>query len=240
MLTKSKAIVLNSVRYGDNKVFVNVFSDEYGMVTVSYSLSLRNRKSSMSNYMQPLNIIEIEMDYRSTTQIHKLRGARMYYPTTSIHADAYKISISIFLAEVLRYALANEQKNPFLFQFIEQSIEWLDTATCNFANFHIVFLTRLTSLLGFRPNIETFVPGYRFDLREGGFISNILNKEYLLSAEDSKLIPVLMRLNYNTMRLLRINRKERNSCTETLLLYYKLHTPNFPEIRSLDVMKQLF
>ena len=37
-----------------------------------------------------------------------------------------------------------------------------------------------------------------------------------------------------------MNKEQRNRCTDIILYYYRLHVPNFPQLRSLDVVKALF
>ena len=45
---------------------------------------------------------------------------------------------------------------------------------------------------------------------------------------------------YETMHLFKMSRSERNRCTEIILTYYRLHVPNFPELKSLGIMQELF
>ena len=37
-----------------------------------------------------------------------------------------------------------------------------------------------------------------------------------------------------------MSRAERNRCTEVILEFYRLHVPGFPEMKSLEVLRQLF
>ena len=78
------------------------------------------------------------------------------------------------------------------------------------------------------------------DLRNACFSSLVpIHKDYV-SSKESSLIALLMRLSYKTMHLYTMSREERNHCTEVILLYYRLHIPGFPELKSLDVLKSLF
>ena len=49
-----------------------------------------------------------------------------------------------------------------------------------------------------------------------------------------------MRMNYETMHLLTMSRLERNRCLVIMNDYYRLHLPDFPVLKSLDVLKELF
>lgn len=240
MLTKTKAVVLNSLKYGDRKVFVDMFSMEYGKITFSCPVGSRGKQKSRLNYFQPLNIVEVEFDHKPKAEIHTIKEIRLDYPAKSIPYDPYKLSICIFLAEFLRYALLNEQQNIPLYKYIEHSIEWLDNADKGFANFHIVFMMKISIFIGFRPNIEEFSPGSWFDLQSGDFSVLIPKHKDIIRPSEAVIVPIIDRLNYRSMHLLKLSRTQRNQCIENILTYYRLHLPFFPELKSFAVMKELF
>lgn len=240
MMTKTKAIVLNSIKYGENRLFVNVFSREYGMITLSCSTGRKKGKGSRANCFQPLNIVETEFEMKPKADIYSLHEVRIDYPAMSIAVNPYKISISLFIAEFLRYALRNETRNDMLYDYITQSIEWLDSAETGFANFHLVFMTKLLRFIGFYPDINSFFPGAWFDLSKGTFSTRPAYNTSVLSPADASIVPTLDRLSYASMHLLRLSREQRNECTDKILRYYRYHLPSFPELKSFSVMKELF
>ncbi len=240
MMTCSKAIVLNTIKYGETKIFVNAYSREYGMVTLSCSSTKGKRGKGRVNCFQPLNMVEAEFETKPHSDIFPLRDVRIYCPASGIAFDPYKLSISIFLAEFLRAALRNEQKNYVLFDYITQSIEWLDAAKERFSNFHIIFMMKLSKFVGFYPNVESFRPGYWFDLTDGTFSPAVPVHGKALAPADGTIIPLLARLTFSSMHLLKMSRADRNRCTDTILEYYRLHLPYFPELKSFAVLKELF
>ena len=54
------------------------------------------------------------------------------------------------------------------------------------------------------------------------------------------MIQLLMRMDFSTMHLFRLSHQERNRIAEVLLHYYRLHIAQFPELKSLDVLKELW
>ena len=48
------------------------------------------------------------------------------------------------------------------------------------------------------------------------------------------------RMNYETMHLFTMNRLERTRCLNIMNEYYRLHLPDFPVLKSLEVLKELF
>lgn len=240
MMTCSKAIVLNTTKYGDTRIFVNTYSREHGMVTLSCSVAKGKRGNGRKNCFQPLNMIEAEFEMKPHSDIFPLKDVRIYCPAPGIAFDAYKLSISLFLAEFLRAALRNEQKNGTLYDYITQSIEWLDAAKEGFSNFHIVFMMKLTRFIGFYPNISSYSPGSRFCLRSGAFSTQQEGSGEMLGTAESEFLTVLDRLSFSSMHLLKLNRQQRNRCTEMILEYYRCHLPLFPELKSFDILKELF
>jgi DNA repair protein RecO (recombination protein O) len=58
--------------------------------------------------------------------------------------------------------------------------------------------------------------------------------------QEASHIRLLMRMDFATMHLFRLSRAERNRILELLLHYYRLHLPDFPELRSVQVLQELF
>lgn len=240
MLTKTKAFVLHTTKFGDSRLLITMFCREYGMMTFSCSVGVRGKGLRKSNYFQPLSFLEVEFDRKPLSEIQRIREVRIDKPAMSIPFDSYKLSISLFLAEFLHYALAGEQQNESLYDYIEQSIEWLDSAGEGFSNFHIVFMVRLTQFIGFFPNVESYSPGAWFDMAEGNFSALPPDQPLAVNPTDASVVPLLARLSFPTMHLLRLSRLERDTCTETILKYYRQHVPGFPELRSFAVLREIF
>ena len=146
----------------------------------------------------------------------------------------------MFVAEFLYYALRSEQYNEPLFDYIVNSIQWLDAQPDRFANFHLVFLMRLSRFLGFYPNLDHYQSGDYFDLRESMFLpAPPVHRDFLYPQEAEK-IQLMMRMDFPTMHLFRMSHQERNRLLEVSLIYYRLHLPDFPELKSVSVLQELY
>ena len=240
MMTRTKAVVLRTVRYGDSSLVVDMLTEQQGRVAFMVKISNSSHGKMRKQLFQPLNIVEIDFDFRLKASLQRLRDIRLAAPLASLHLDPYKLSIGMFLSEFLSYATRDEQESELLFRFVESSILWLDEVDRGYANFHLVFMMRLTRFVGFFPNTEEVEPQAYFDLLNGCFtLEPPPHAHFLMPAEAGK-IGLLMRLNYKTMHLCAMSRMERNRCTEVILEFYRLHVPGFPEMKSLEVLRQLF
>ena len=240
MLTKTSAIVIRSMKYGESKMIIDLLTQTEGRVSVIVNVPQSSKGRVKKHFFQPMTILDVELDIRPKAQLQKLRDVRIAVPYISLTTDPRKLSVALFLAEFLYYATRGERDNPLLFGYISSGLQWLDTCTEQFANFHLVFMMRLTRFIGFYPNIEDYHEGDYFDLRASCFCRFApLHTDYLVP-EDAMLIQPLMRMKYESMHLFHLSHQQRNRMVEIILRYYQLHVPSFGELQSLDVVRELW
>ena len=240
MLTKTQAIVLHALKYGETRMIVDMFTKAHGRLSFMVSIPKSPRAKVKKQLFQPLTLLEAETDVRPTAQLQKLKDLRLAHPFVSLPFHPHKLAISLFVAEFLYFALRSEQRNEPLFDYIYSSIQWLDSQTDRFANFHLVFLMRLSRFLGFYPNLDDYQAGDYFDLRESVFCTTPPPHHDFLHPEEADKLQLMMRMDYPTMHLFRLSHHERNRLLEVAITYYRLHLPNFPDMKSLGVLRELF
>ena len=240
MLTKTQAIVLHSLKYGESRLIVDMFTRTFGRQSFIVSIPKTSKGKIKKQFFQPLTLLEIETDIRPKLQLQKLNDVRLLTPFASIPFEPDKLAISLFVAEFLYYALRSEQRNELLYDYLEYSIMWLDGQQVNFANFHIVFLLRLTRFLGFYPNMDDYEDGDYFDLRESEFMRNPPVHRDFLHPEEAQKVQLMMRMDFPTMHLFRMSHNDRNRLLEISIKYYRLHLPDFPEMKSIEVLQALY
>lgn len=240
MEVKSKAIVLRTVKYGESRLIVDLLTREAGRVSVVCQLTKSGRGKVKKQLLQPMTMLDVAFDYRKNIALQHFQDLRIGQVYRSLLFDPYKLSITLFLSEFLIYATRDETDNRQLYDFIEASLLWLDNADSGFANFHLVFMLRISLFIGFYPNLDDYREGCWFDLREGCFTPLRPVHNDCLRPDEAARMRVIMRMSLDNMRLFRMSRSERNRCAEIILYYYRLHQSDFPELRSLDVLKELF
>ena len=240
MLTKTRAIVLHSLKYGEMRMIVDVFTRQYGRLSFIVSMPKTAKSKMKKQFFQPLSLLEIEADIRQKVQLQKLKDVRLASPFTSIPFHPHKLSMALFLAEFLYHALRSEQRNELLYDYVESSIQWLDGQDSQFANFHLVFLIRMSGFLGFYPNLDNYKAGDYFDLRESVFLPSPPVHRDFLFPEEAEKVQLMMRMDFPTMHLFQMSHGERNRLLEVSLLYYRLHLPDFPEMKSITVLQELY
>ena len=240
MLVKTRAIVLHAFRYGETKLIVDAVTADYGRMSLIAAVSKSPRGKLKKQYFQPLFILEIVVDLRRRPGLQPLKEARVAVPYASVPFEPLKLSVAMFTAEFVRAATRREQLDPLTFAYIENSLRWLDGSTGGFANFHVVFMMRLTRFLGFYPNTDGYTEGSWFDLRAASFAPDAPLHHDRLAPDEARKVNLLLRMNFATMHLFRMTRAERNRMTEIIIRYYELHLPDFHELKSFDVVKEIF
>ena len=148
MLVKTKALVLKSVKYGDSDLIVTCYTLEglkSYMVRGAFSVRSKKRKAA---YFQPLTQLEVSAKHNDKGKLNSFREYKIDHHYQSIPTDVFKQSLVLFLSETLSKALKEQEADVELHAFISQALIWLDQNE-HYANFHLLFLLRLSRYLGF-------------------------------------------------------------------------------------------
>ncbi len=241
MWQKTAGIVLHTLKYKDNLLIADVYTEVAGRASFLVSVPRSRKAAAKPVLFQPLALVELEADFRPTSTIYKVKEAKSAYPFFTLPYDPYKSAIALFLAEFLYRAVREEAENRPLFAYLWHSIVWLDECREHFANFHLVFLMRLSRFLGLYPNLEDYREGCYFDLQNACFcpLRPQVHSNYI-GPEDASRLMKLMRMNYKTMHLFGMSRTERARCLAVINDYYRLHLPDFPQLKSTGILKELF
>ncbi len=237
---KPPALVLSTVNYGDRQLIVDLLTRQAGRQSFIVRLSQSPHGRVHRRLFQPLTLLDADFTLRPNRTLQRFSEVRMSRPWTSLTANPYKMPLVFFVAEFLRHATRDEQDVATLFDYVVDSVEWLDMASEGYANFHLVFMIRLSMFLGFFPNLESYEPGACFDLRSGCFSTTVPPHPDYIQADEAEAMVGLMRLSFTTMRLFRMSREQRNRCVDVILDFYRLHIPAFPELKTLGVVRELF
>lgn len=240
MQIKTRAIVLHTIRYGDSQYIIDMFTEASGRVAFIHTVRPTGRGKIRKQLFQPLSLLDIEYDHRQRVKLQRLKEARMFVPYGTIPFDPFKLSLTIFVSEFLLYVTRNEPQNTPLFDYVTASLMWLDNSRRGFANFHLVFMLRLSLFVGFFPNLDEAADGRWFDMRGACFVDCRPAHPDFLAPEDAARLCQIMRMTFDNMHLFAMSRVERNQCVDLILKYYSLHMPDFPEMKSLAVMQSLF
>ena len=240
MQYKTQGVVLFTSRYSDTFSIAHVFTRDFGRMAYLLPKSSGKKSKIKASLFFPLSVLNMEVEHLPLREIQRLKEVEREFPLYEICTDEVKISISFFLSEFLSKMLRETHESKPLFDYLKQSVHILEKAHRGLGNFHLAFMFGLTRFLGIFPNLDNYRSGAYFDLLNGIFVQQIPSHPHYLNQAQSTYLRVFCRIDYSNMHLFRMSRAERNVLIDYLLAYYRLHMYNFPPLKSLEVLRELF
>lgn len=239
MITTTQGIVLRTIKYSDKASIVTVYTREFGRTSyMIYGLS--GKKSAIkSALLLPLTIIEINAIHQPGKEIQQLKEIRIEYLLNSTSSDPVKNAIALFITELLHLTLKRQEADENVFDFTKKALQMMNELEEGIANFHLIFMLKLTRYLGFEPNRENAETSY-FDLLNGIFQQDKPFHDHFLNKELACDFAKLLKCDFLNMGTIHLSRTRRNELLEGLVDYYKLHMPDFHGLHSVDVLHEIF
>jgi DNA repair protein RecO (recombination protein O) len=240
MLEKTRGIVLHQIKYSDSGIVAQIYTRKFGRQSFLIK-GMRNRKTGKHNILfQPLFILDMELYYKASREMQTLKEFSVSFTPYDIYSNIKKSCVAIFLGEVLTSVLKEESPHNELFDYIEESIIYLDKFKEGFANFHIAFLAGLSSFLGFEPGPRLEKEDAFFDMVNGIFVRIPPVHGNYATEEITNILAEFFVASYGSISNISLTGKMRNDILETLVRFYSLHLPGLKKIKSLDVLKEVF
>lgn len=238
MLVNTRAIVFGAIKYGEADLIVNCFTEKIGIKTYLLRGILKSKKGKLkASLFQPLTQLEVVAIHKDRGTLETMKEAKLLSTYQSLHTNVVKSLVVFFLSEVLRNSVKEEEPNPALFEYIENTLNWFDVHE-DFANFHLLFLLKLTKYLGFYPDDSETDKDF-FNLLDGTF-QDLKTNNYCISGEDLQLLKRLLGTNFDALSAVKLNQSRRAAFLSVLLDYYELHLQGFRKPKSLEVLNEIF
>lgn len=237
MLHKTRGIVFKTTDYGETSVIVQIFTEKFGLQSYIINAVKKPRAKISRNMLQPLHLLDMVVYHKNTGQVQRIAELKNSPVLQTIPYDVIKSSLVLFLNEVLYKAVRQQSADENMFDFIFNSIEWLDNQTEGVANFHLLFLSRLTRFLGFSPN-QVANADY-FDMKNGVFSKYKPEGFSYLSPPHTQNFYNLLQISFENIHQLKFSNDERRYLVQKLLEYYALHIEGFGNIRSHEVLEEV-
>lgn len=232
-----QAVVLKNISYTESQKIVHVYSREKGFLSLITSASVFKRKNNIIHLMQ---VVEIEYFENEKGNLHKLQTIAPVINTPDLYFDIFKMNIVLLWGEILFLALKNEGRDEGLFDYIIRSIDYLNSTQSDTGNFNLFFLYRLTSLIGFRINADTWREGYVFNIGNGSFYPPTSENPGISGPNTAKIIYTLCSCGPEDLKNIPLNRQCRNVLLDVILLFFSIHLNIDFNIKSIQVIREIF
>ncbi len=174
MQVSTRALVFSAIKYSEADLIVTCFTEDFGLKTYMLRRVLTSKKGQLrASLFQPLTLLRLEAFHKDKGTLERIKEAKLLQPYKTLHTHVVKSSVVLFLAEMLKNCIQEEEANKALFQYITSALQWLDVHD-TIANFHLLFLLKLTTYLGFYPDTSHSDLPY-FNLMEGNFHRDMTN-----------------------------------------------------------------
>lgn len=219
MLQKTRGLVLRYTRFRESSIIVTIFTEAFG----NHAYIVNNIRSpkgpaKMALY-QPLTLLDLVVYHKPNQNISRIKELKCIYPYQTFSTDLRKSSVTLFLTEVLNRVLKEESHPHELFSFLQNSLITFDHLSQGSENFHLIFLLKLSRLLGFGANRydEIFTESLAASCQEVA--------RALLTAEFTAVVSA--------------SQQQRREILDELLKFYARHLDSFGELRSVEVVREL-
>ncbi len=240
MLVTTEGIVLHYIKYGESSVIATIYTRDFGRQSYLVNAARSKKAQNKSSLLQPLFLVDMVAYQKQTRELHRIKELKSNQVYQNIPFSITKSSLAIFLAEVLYKSINEQESYPEMYDFIKNSLLYFDLMETGASNFHLWFLFRLTEYLGFFP--ETNRVGFQnwFDMKIGAVVHSQPSHPFYANKEATEYLIKLASLKLHEISELAISRTMRDTLITVLVDYYQLHFDNLGEIKSLNVLREVF
>jgi len=240
MTEKFQGIVLDTIRHSDRHNIVTLFTRTRGRLTFLSPTGSGKAGKMRQSRLLPLAVIEGDMNFKPAAELQKLGSFSMLRVWGNIYFHPVKQLITLFLSEFLTRLLRATMPDENLWDYIVDSLSFLDRMQKGIADFHITFLASLLPFMGIQPDLSLYGKGKILDMQAGTFVDKIPPHHDYLQGNDARLAAIMCRINFSNIRALKLNGETRLHIIEELLHYYGIHYPGTSNLKSPGVIHDFF
>ena len=240
MLITTEGIVLHFIKYGESSVIATIYTRDFGRQSYLVNAARSKKSQNKASLLQPLFLVDMVAYQKQTRELHRIKELKSNQVYQNIPFNITKSSLVIFLSEVLYKSINEQESYPEMYDFIKNSLLYFDLMETGSSNFHLWFLFRLTEYLGFLP--ETNRVGFQgwFDMKIGAVVHFQPSHPFYANKDVTEYLMTLSSLKIHEISEFVISRSMRDTLITVLVDYYQLHFDDLGEIKSLNVLREVF
>lgn len=237
---QSRAIVLRQIKYSETSLILKIYTEKEGLLSF-IAKGVRGKKGKLrSAQFQALNLIDLSYREARKSQLRRINDLKVIEPFIDLPFNPIKRTIAIFMAELIQNAIKEQEPNAKLFDFLYNSIHWIDLSKEGYSHFHLLFMMKFTKHLGFYPMPDGHKEARYFDLQQGVFSRGEPTHSYFIDTEQLSAWKQLINVKLETINSLLLSNTLKRKLLQTMMLYYKLHLIHFKELNSHHILQSVF
>ncbi len=148
MLSKTDAIVLKTMRYGDTSKIVTLYTREFGKLK-GIAKGARTKRSKFGAGLEPMSHVSILLYKKEQRDLHLLSQSDILDSHKNIGKSIDKMEVALSVVELVNQVTHQEERNEPMFSLIRQTLEAVDRAERESQYYFSAFVLRLSSLFGY-------------------------------------------------------------------------------------------
>jgi DNA repair protein RecO (recombination protein O) len=239
---KTRGIVLKTTKYGETSLVVTILTELFGVQTYLLNGVRSSKKAgAKANYFQPTAILDLVVYHSPNKAMQRIKEFTWAHIYANNLTQVVKNSVASFLVELMFKCLKQPESNVEIYFFCESALIDLDTATERVvANFPLFFSINFPFFLGFKISDTYNQEQNILDLNEGVFTSELPAHSYFARQEVAQLLAQLLKVMHPIeLNELALNQTTRRQLLQVIHMYYKLHIPEFGEIKTLKILQEV-
>ena len=223
-MNKFSAFLLSYLKYGDNDAILHCYTKENGFQSF-FLKGVYTSKNKKKAYLVPLNELLITtVDNAKSTElllVKKIESIENSFSDYDVKISSLTFFISDFLHQILQ--------NLFLYSKIKEIVFQISKGN---SYSHYFFFIDILKIFGISP------------LSQKGDFLNVTKGEFqemyesdTLDKEISIIWKFILNEDYTDFK---IKKESRKKLLDSIILYYKIHFPDFYTPKSLPVLVQIF
>ena len=187
---------------------------------------------------QPLTIADITYKHSNNRSLYYAKESSVEYAYSDLIFNSQKLNKAIILCEILSQLLT--EKNPELYDFVVNSLIWLDKTKTNSIGFINLFLMKFCKLAGIGP-ISLDSNSCFLNIQDGVFHPNdnsaVSGK--LVPKSESTVIKKLCEMEFNDLKDYKTTSLLHDSVFNYIITYISTHLSNIRSLKSIEIIKEI-
>jgi len=240
MITKTRGIVFRAIKYGETSLITEIYTEQKGLQKYVINGVRSAKARTKASLLQVMSLLDMVVYHRADKDLHRIKEIKPDFIYQQIPFDIRKGAIGLFMAEIARKTIREEEQNQPLFRFLYEAFTLLDATTRPIANYHLCYLLHLSRHLGFAPGGKYSAETPVFDIRGGTFVKGMPADRVFVEGEPSAALSALMQVGLAEANEVKIPAEVRRLLLRHLLDFYRMHIDNLPTIHSHEILEEVF
>ncbi len=259
MLTKTEAIVLKSMKYGDTSKIVTFYTRQFGKLK-GIAKGARKLNNKFGSALEPFSRVVLVVYKKDNRDLHLISQCDALEAYRKIHDHFDRISAGLAVLELVDQLTHGEEENPEMYALLTRTLGVLNDAERNFPSIRRAFQLKCAILFGFAPSLNvcsecgrSLVSGeplsaVGFQLTDGAIICSTCKKtmkpgntyaEITLSAPAFRILQQFADSSVELMTAITYHENVGNELDDALRLYFRYHFDHARELKSVKLSKSI-